>query len=231
MVTLLNDRVTPDLLSIAVKLLPDVTDAGELLATSHLVSGELHDLVEAVIDRLPIDDLEVGFAEVDPYLGEAILAGALVCTRALRTKDPIKQRQMLRLSIERLRQALRDLLDETPTNDNQPLGEILQWLLLTLDTPQHEIAELLGVSHRTLQRWVSPTAATLPSGDEAARVRVIARLANHLRHSYTGAGVIRWFQRPHPDLGKRSPRDLLDDPTEYPLLVKLASRARSTNFS
>jgi hypothetical protein len=87
------------------------------------------------------------------------------------------------------------------------------------------VASLLGISPRQLQRWLSPDGPA-PEGADAARVRMVAQVANQLRHVFTGPGVVRWFHRPHPRLG-RPPRDLLDDPLEIPTLLDLAVSARS----
>lgn len=231
MVTLETDRVATSIYDLAAALLPKVTSASEHLARTSNPGLDLAAAIEEVVDALPLHDIETGFADLDPYLGEAILASALTCLRARYVTDPKDQRRMLRLGVERLRQALRDVCEESITSDTRPAGELVGWLVSDLDLSQHDVAELLGVSVRTLQRWLSPTNSSTPSGSEAARVRIVARLASHLRHTFTGPGVLRWFERPSPELAHHPPRDLLDDSSYYPALVRLAARARSSASS
>jgi hypothetical protein len=45
---------------------------------------------------------------------------------------------------------------------------------------------------------------------------------------FTAPGVVRWFERPHPQLSNHSPSELLDDPLQLPRLMRLASMSRST---
>ncbi len=90
-----------------------------------------------------------------------------------------------------------------------------------------DIASDLRVAPRTLQRWLSPTDSAVPTGDDEARLRVVARIVGHLRHSFTGPGTFRWLERPHPELRGKTPLSLLGDESRFPELVRLAARARS----
>src|SRR2546423_966963 len=81
-----------------------------------------------------------------------------------------------------------------------------------LDAPQPRIAELLGVSARTFQRWISESDSVAPEGEELRRLRIVSAVANHLRHALTGPGVLAWFERGHPLLRGSRPADLLDEP-------------------
>lgn len=78
---------------------------------------------------------------------------------------------------------------------------------------------------RQLQRWLAAHGSE-PAGAEAARIRVVARLVNQLRHTFTGPGVLAWFSRKHPMLGE-APAALLDDPMRYPELVSVATASRA----
>ena len=162
--------------------------------------------------------------DVDPYLATALFAGALRATQALRTEDPVAARQHLRVALEQVRHALRDIDDEAPVAEQTGVAEVLRRLVEELGLPQPELAPLLGISTRQLQRWLSP-AGPSPSGRDEARVRMVARLVNQLRHAFTAPGVPAWFLRPHPALGTR-PLDLLADPLEYPRLLAAARGAR-----
>ena len=108
-----------------------------------------------------------------------------------------QQRRDLRVGLEQLRHAVREAGEDAAVGDDQPVKQVLGELVGTLAVPQADVAHLVGVSPRRLQRWLSPQ-GTSPMGADAARVRIVARTANALRHAFTGPGVVRWFARPHP---------------------------------
>ena len=87
---------------------------------------------------------------------------------------------------------------------------------------------MLGVSSRQLQRWLSSSETAAPEGEDARRVRLVARVANQLRFVLTPAGTVAWFGWPRHDLDGRCPRDLLDDPAAEPTLTAIAGAMRST---
>lgn len=208
--------------------LDDTATERRVMATA----SDVRESVEALVDQFDVllyaDSPERGLAGLDPYLGETLLAGAVVCLKGLRDDDVDQRRKRVRLGLERIRQALRDIVDEAPATEVRSSKEVAQWLADTMSLPQTRLAELLGVSPRTLQRWLSDTGTAHPEGDDEARLRAVAHVVIHLRHVFTGAGVVRWFERPHPSLDDRPPASLLDDPLAYPTLNRLAARARST---
>ena len=55
----------------------------------------------------------------------------------------------------------------------------------------------------------------------------MGNVVNQLRHSFTGPGVVAWFDRNHPVL-KTRPIELLDDPLCYPELLDAATAVRAT---
>ena len=89
------------------------------------------------------------------------------------------------------------------------------------------MAEFLGVSARQLQRWLSPSESAQPEGDDARRVRLVARIANQLRFVLTPAATLDWFTWPREDLDGQRPLDLLDDPAAEGELVSRAAAMRS----
>ena len=66
-----------------------------------------------------------------------------------------------------------------------------------------------------------------PSSKAGARLATVARVANQLRHVFTGPGVIGWFERPSAALDGDTPQSLLDDPVPYPDVLAAARRYRS----
>jgi hypothetical protein len=145
--------------------------------------------------------------------------------KAVRHDNSDTRYRDLRLALEQLRHALRDIVDTAPFGDDEPVGTVATRLVELVQVPQSQLTEVLGVSTRQWQRWLSGEAE--PTGDDAARVRIVAQIANQLRHSFTGPGVVRWFEREHPHLGA-APAMLLDDPLRYPELVALARGSRTT---
>lgn len=161
---------------------------------------------------------------VDPYFSTALFAGALRSMRALRHDDVTEQRRDLRVALEHVRHALRDIIDGHWASEETPVHDVLDTLVTTLRVPQPELARLLGISTRQLQRWLAGDGA-LPSGHEEARVRMVAQLVNQLRHVYTAQGVPAWFEYKGPGM-KATPFELLGDPINFPELLSAARGAR-----
>lgn len=207
-------------------LLFDVTAASEELARSAVVPEGVRELIRTLPDRLHADAPSRALFG-DPYLAEHAYAGAARAAVALLDADPRAARRSVRLAVEQLRQALRDVLEAGPVDEDVPAKEVAPWLEATLGLPQQQIAGLMGVSVRTWQRWLTDGQ---PEGAQLARLRRVARLVLHLRHTLTGPGVARWFLRPHPLLkdGAGTPADLLDDSEGYRVLVELAAGLRSS---
>lgn len=189
--------------------------------------GEVPATVERMIEDLDLDlhaDAPLGL-DVDPYLSTALFAAALRSMKALRHDNARTRYRDVRVALEQLRHAVRDVVDTAPFGEQEPTSEIAARLAASVQVPQSELAPILGVSTRQLQRWLSGEAE--PSGDDAARLRVVAQIANQLRHAFTAPGVVRWFERKHPRL-RVAPMALLDDPLRYPELVALARGSRTT---
>ena len=136
-------------------------------------------------------------------------------------------RRELRIRLEQLRQVYRDLADARPIYEDCPAKESVRWLAQVIDAPQARIADLLEVSPRTFQRWLSEGDPTEPVGEDARRVRVVANMVGHLRHALTGRGVLDGFERPHPLVGDRPPQAFIDEPDALPTLTRLAASTRS----
>lgn len=215
----------------AATLLDEVAAAGRALAADPSVPDPVVALVKDLDRTLHAGSPLAGMAGIDPSHAEVLLGGAVLCLSALTVEDLTARRRRLRVGLEQMRQALRDIVESAPVRDDRPAAEVARLLLDALDVPQSEVAALLGVSHRTLQRWVSTIDPTAPAGDDAARVRAVAAAVAHLRHAYTGPGMMRWFHRPVQSLDGATPADLLADPTDYPRLRRLAASSRSAAAS
>jgi hypothetical protein len=196
--TLASDAETP---ASVVGFVEDLTDA--------IAAGETH-----------------AAAVVNPWVWIRLQGAALRAQSALREDDPRRRRQ-LRLALEQMRFLFARIAEREPIGEDRPAGEVARWLEQTLPSvSQSRKATLLGVSPRTYQRWVSEREATLPSGADERRLRVVARIVNQLRHSLTGPGVIEWFDYPRADLGGVSPATILDDPEQLEPLLAAAAASR-----
>ena len=165
--------------------------------------------------------------EIDPYLLLAAQGALIRALRILDSDDAPAARREMRTRLEQMRQVFRDLAEGGPLYEDRSAKEVARWLAAALDSSQASLAELLGVSTRTFQRWLSEESTGGPEGEDARRVRVVARIANHLRHALTGPGVVRWFDQSNRQLGGRRPLELLDDPSAAERLANLAAGARS----
>jgi hypothetical protein len=185
-------------------------------------TGTVRDIAEDVValaGALPkfADD----YAEADPYLTRSLHAGTIDALLAVRDED----RTQLRVAVERVRQALRDMLDERPVWRAGPKDAAVWLGSVGLSTD--DLAEVFSVSADTVRRWTNPENSQSPSDDHADKVVVAAKIVNHLRHAMTPRGAVQWLLRPHPALDDRRPVDELKDAESYQRLIRLASNARS----
>lgn len=207
-------------------LLLTLEEATKQIATSTEVSSAVKEAVLSIAERIA-ESSEREFEEIDPYLSNAFQRGLTVSLLGLRLEGG-RERTLLRLGIEQMRQAVRDVREGTAIRDEVSLKDRVRWLAGILHVPQADLAELLGSNQRQVQRWLSTTDPAEPKGDDAWRVDLVTRVVNHLRHVLTPQGVFYWFDSPHPDLKGESPGALLEDPSEHAaVLIRLASGARS----
>jgi uncharacterized protein (DUF2384 family) len=197
-----------------------------LLARQDEVPDDLRFFVDELADQL-IGLPEDAALRVDPYFLVSAQRALLGALRALDSDDTSLARRQLRIRLEQLRQVYRDIAEGEMVYEDRPASQVATWLAEVLDVSQARLAELSGVSARTFQRWLSPTDAAEPEGEDARRLRVISKAANHLRHVLTGPGVVRWFEQPNLQLGGRRPLDVLDEADAAAQLSTLAASARS----
>jgi hypothetical protein len=197
------------------------------LARSKEIPDGVRFFVEGLADdltRLPSD----AALRIDPYLLVALQGSLIAALRALEDPDPSAARRELRIRLEQLRQVYRDLADARPIYEDRPAKQLARWLAEVIEVPHARLAALFGVSPRTFQRWVSDTDEGGPTGGDARRLKIVANLVAHLRHAFTGQGVLEWMERPHPEAAGKTPRELLDEPDALPRLSRLAASTRSS---
>lgn len=199
-------------------LFEQVNALGSALASS-VLTDDLRDAVQRVAASIP--ETPEPLSEMDPYLRSALLTAVIHALRAEETDD----RRELRIAVERIRQALRDLLDEHPVwrGGSKHAAVWLRQQGLSVN----DLVDLLGASESTIRRWVNPEDDSAPSAEHADRVVVVAKIVNHLRHAMTPRGSVQWLRRPHPALDDRAPIDEVKDADSYRRLIHLASGVRS----
>jgi hypothetical protein len=116
-------------------------------------------------------------------------------------------------------------------NERWRTQEIVQCLAERTEVSQARLAALFEVSPRQFQRWISTSETTQPEGDDAHKVRAVARIVNQLRFVLTPVGTIDWFEWPRDDLGGQTPAQLLADSQRLPELTQIAGSMRSTYAS
>ncbi len=164
---------------------------------------------------------------IDPHHAVVVLRSAVSAQRAIDEPASPAARDQLRVALESLRQALVAIAEREPVADDRSPKDVVRWLAERSEVPQARLAELLGVSARQLQRWLSPAERAQPEGEEARKVRLVARIVAQLRFVLTPAATVEWFTWPRSDLGGRRPADLLDEPAHEPTLAVLAGSMRS----
>jgi hypothetical protein len=204
-------------------ILGRVNEATKLLQRSRTVPDKVSQLIDSFAPTLGAETPLL--LDADPYLTTALWAAAYSAEKALRHDNDADRRRDVRIALEQFRHALRDITENQPYNDDAPVREVLARTSEILAAPQKTLADLLRVSVRQLQRWLADDGPE-PATDDAARIRAVGQLVNQLRHSFTGPGVVAWFYREHPLLGRR-PIELLDDPLCYPRVLGAATAARA----
>jgi hypothetical protein len=126
------------------------------------------------------------------------------------------------LRAEAVRHFIRDALDEERGDDGSDAQTLVEGLTTWLtDINQVDLAALVGVDPKTLQRWRSK------SPPPSARVRLVYRLVSVLRRAWTPRGVVAWFYRPRLDLDGKAPIEVIDDPEYEPALLDAARQGRA----
>lgn len=195
------------------------------LARERLISADVAEAVEAIVEALLDADLRSWHA-IDPHHAVIVLRSAMSAQRAARDRRSQASRDVLRVALESIRQSLAAIAEREPVGDERSPKALVQWLAERAEVSQARLAELLAVSPRQLQRWISDAETAQPDGDDARKVRLVAKLVNQLRFALTPSGTVEWFGWPRADLDGRRPLDLLDAPAEEPTLMAAAAAMR-----
>ena len=185
---------------------------------------------EDVIDRI-YETAREAVARVNANLPPQVDADArdeirrrLIYLLTLRPDEgllPLDLADRVLMEAEAIRHVMRDLLQEQPPAELRDAGALIALLEEWLPSlPVKQLAELLGVSERQVQRRRND------GGPSTHRMQIVARLVATLRHAWTEQGVYAWFSRPREDLGGAAPIELLDDAAHEPELMRAARAGR-----
>ncbi len=158
-------------------------------------------------------------------------AGTSRAVAALFVADAAEQRRSARLGLEQVRQAVRDLVETRRTDEDLDVRDLTAWLETVLEGSSSQLARLIGTSPTTWKRWAR--GFQQPDDVSELRLRRVARVVGQLQYTLAPAAVLRWFDRPHPELkdGAGTPAELLDDADGFVQIYGLAAGLRSMQAS
>jgi hypothetical protein len=216
------------------------TELGELKASFEEALGSFGDAFGEVVGRPDIDAsiegrlLEVGTRlrdlkpdiealDFDVEQSAALYSAIVDVDRAVHADhDELDRFEQILLGIERIRQVIRDALDEFVGGAAADRRRLTRSIIDDLPgVKQGDLAQLLDVDPRTVRRWSSEP------GQADHRLLLVARLVSILAHAWTPAGVMAWFRRPRRDLDGQAPIALLADPGAERALVSAARSSRN----
>lgn len=203
----------------------EIQRLNDRLAVERTISAPIADTVRQLAAGVDQTDVR-RWEAIDPHHAVIVLHSAVSAQRAIEEPDSPAARDQLRVALESIRQSLAAIAEREPVSDERSPKQIVQWLAERTEVSQAALADLLGVSARQLQRWLSTSEPAQPEGDDARKVRLVARLVNQLRFVLTPAGTVDWFSWRRTDLDQQRPRDLLDDPAAEPTLAAIAGAMR-----
>jgi hypothetical protein len=130
------------------------------------------------------------------------------------------------LRAEAIRHIVRDALDAHVGSDGQNAADLIRALQEWLPrVPQTQLAELVDISPRQLQRWKKS------GGEPPRRLQLVTRLVALLHRAWTPEGVLAWFDRPRSDLDGQAPRAVLDDHAYEQRLIRAVRQGRAQHGS
>src|SRR5919106_78709 len=207
----------------------ELEDASAVLARSEELPAGIRELVRSLAEELRDMDRAEWEEAVDPYLLVELEQVAISALLALDEEDDESGLEGAELALEAMREIVGDIEEGSAVSDERSGREVARWLKDRTGASTKELAGVLGISERKLERWFS--GASTPAGEDEVRLRLSVRLVNQLRHGMTGYGALRWLSRPFRELGGSRPRDLLSAPEEASRLLALAGQARRSDAS
>jgi len=218
-------RLDEDLEDLKERILKDIEGAKE----SGALDSAYGERFEETFGRLVALNDDLHPEDFDP---EALAEIRDIIIKWVREQDaldkagPLDRADAFLVRAEAIRHLIRDALDAhvggVEDDPERVMVALREWLP---HVSQVELAELAGVSTRTLLRWRQGT------GQPTRRLQLVARLVAILRHGWSEEGVIAWFYRPRRDLNGKAPIDLLGDPAQEQAIGVAARQGRAQHGS
>jgi hypothetical protein len=140
---------------------------------------------------------------------------------------PLDSLEAALLGLEAIRHIVRDALDQQAQGEGDARA-LLRGLEEALPRiGRKELAALLGISERSIQRILASSEPTQPS----RRLQIVARLVSLLQRAWTAEGVLAWFDRSRVELGGRSVLEVVDDAGYEQEIFGLARHGRAQHGS
>lgn len=179
-------------------------------------------LSEAIDDAVPPS---LHAEEVSEIRGDL-----LAITRSVLAYDsarPLDSYEETLLRLEAIRHVVRDAVDQ-PLAGEHDAGRLIADLEAALPRiGRRELAHLLGVSDRSIQRVIAAPEPVEPS----RRLMLVALLVDQLRRGWTPEGAVAWFDRSRSELDGLTPLQALEDPAREQDVLALARTGRAQHGS
>jgi hypothetical protein len=155
------------------------------------------------------------------------LLGILQEVLAHEDRRPLDAYEQTMLRLEVIRHIVRDALDQHVPGE-QDARVLIAGLEQALPrVGRKDLALLLGVSERSIQRIIASPDPVEP----ARRLLLVARLVALLQRAWTAEGVVAWFMRPRAALGGAPVLDVVDDAAREQDVMALARAGRAQHGS
>ncbi len=196
------------------------------LARAPLADGELFARWSATVRKLSeaIDRAvppTLDFEQVAEIRGD--LLAIVQSVLAYDPKHPLDSYEQTLLRLEAIRHVIRDVLDQRAAGEHDARLLIKGLEAALPHVGRRDLARLLGMSERSIQRILRNT----DHGTPGRRLVLVARLVEQLRRDWTEEGVVAWLSRPRAALGGRAVLDVVDDPACEHQILALARAGRA----
>jgi hypothetical protein len=141
--------------------------------------------------------------------------------------EPLDYLESALLHLEAIRHIVRDALDQHVLGEHDARSIIRSLETALPRVGRKELANLIGVSDRSIQRILAETAPVEPQ----RRLLLVGRLAELLQRGWTPEGVIAWFSRTRDDLDGKTVLEAIDDPEYEQAIFALARHGRAQHGS
>lgn len=182
----------------------------------------VHRLSATIDDAVP--------PSLDPAELAEIRGDLLAITQSVLMYDaekPLDSYEEALLRLEAIRHVVRDALDQRAADESDARGLIVRLEEALPRIGRRELAHLLGISERSIQRMLAEADPVAPS----RRLLLVSRLVALLSRGWTPEGVVAWFDRSRSALDGKTPLEVIDDPALEQEVLALARAGRAQHGS